>query len=98
MRSPIRLRALVVVRAAIARHIDVPISFVLERHLLEGDLGLDRFDLSLIGVALAEEVGREVELSIEPSRLSTVGDLAAIASAAMFALLGPELHSASDVR
>jgi hypothetical protein len=88
MNDPIRCRASVIVRAAIARHLSAPISFVLEEHALDDDLGLDGLDLALVGIALAEDTGTSVELSLlhEGAR---VRNLVEITRVAMLDLIAP---------
>ena len=68
MTDPIRLRASVIVRGAIARHLCAPMSFVLEEHALDDDLGLDGLDLALVGIALAEDAGTSVDFSLPTAR------------------------------
>ncbi|MGZ3421612.1 MAG: hypothetical protein ACXWUG_28400 [Polyangiales bacterium] len=97
MKDPIRCRASVLVRAAIARHLDMPVSSVWERQNLAGDLGLRTVDLALIGISLAEEVGAELEFSRLPEA-ATVRDLAELASVTMLGLIVPFMQTAAGGR
>jgi acyl carrier protein len=95
MNDPIRCRASVVVRSVIARHLEAPVSFVLEEHALDDDLGLDALDLSMIGIALAEDAGAEIDFSLLPHE-ARVRDLAELASVAMMGLLAPFRRASGD--
>lgn len=63
------------VRAAIARHLRVPISSVKPRDVLEEDLKIDVLDLALVSIQLEDMMGVEL---VVPSlhREATVEDLA----------------------
>lgn len=95
MIDPIRSRALVIVRSAIARHLCAPIDFVLEEHALDDDLGLDGLDLALVGIALAEEAGTSIDFSLLPAR-ARVRHLVELTRVAMLDLIAPFQRAAGE--
>lgn len=64
-------------RRAIARHLEVPVTRVRARDDLDGDLGLDAFDVTLVVLRLEEEEGVEIPYG-DLDRVTTVSDLAAL--------------------
>jgi len=62
------------VRRAVASHLEVPVDELCSTQSLEDDLGLDPLDLVLIALSLEEDVGVEFPVALLET-VKTVGDL-----------------------
>lgn len=62
------------VRRAVASHLEVPVGELYSTQSLEDDLGLDPLDLVLIALSLEEDVGVEFPVALLET-VKTVGDL-----------------------